>query len=151
MGGKIKVDLKGRRLFMESEATNVSAGVQSVMSHIIYLDDARSGVADEKMAQPLLLLQTEIGISYQQCWSVQGSKKPKPRGPRENPFARAKPVGGGPFSAPTTHHGQHFVASTKKYHLTMSAFKHVELFVDEQGKLIGLRLVDTQHDTTASV
>jgi hypothetical protein len=145
--GEIKVDLKGRRLFMQSEATNVSAGIQSVISHVIYLDDARN----EELAQPLLLLQTEIGISYQQCWSVKGEKKTKHVGPRVNPFTRARPIGGGPFSAPTTHHGQHFVARAKKYHLTLSAFKNAELFVDEQGRLIGLRLIDTQHSTTASV
>merc|ERR1712110_96425 len=112
---------------MQSEARNVSSGVPFVISHVIYLDDHFDGTQSE--AQPLLMLHTDVGFpDRQQCWSVRGDKQPKHTGPRLNPFMRAKHVGGGPFSAPTTRHGRHAVAQAEKYVVTMDAFKHVEMF-----------------------
>merc|ERR1712050_121707 len=132
---------------MGSEAKNISSGIPWVGTKMVYFDQHQH-MNDFKS---LLLVHTEID-TYQQCWSVLGTHRPKPAH-TPNPFLRAKHVGG-PYSAPLVHHGQHSVAKAEKYVLVMDYLKRVELFVEKIGgknRLVGMNHIDTRHDTSSSV
>merc|ERR1719183_1177103 len=66
--GDVRVDFKNRKLFMQSEARNLSSGIPEVTSQIVYLDDNTGGHAS--LAKPLLMLYTHITDYQTMCWSV---------------------------------------------------------------------------------
>merc|ERR1719436_692408 len=90
-GGELRVDLAKRRLYLRSEAKNVSAGIPQVESRVIFRGDRGRLYARTKMDSD----------DFEQCWSVRTVEAvPAPKGGvQPNPFARGRLAGKG-FSVP---------------------------------------------------
>merc|ERR1712176_1099475 len=78
--GELRVDLAKRRLFLRSEAKNVSAGIPQVESRVIFRGDRNRLYARTKMEEG----------NFEQCWSVRTAEAvPAPQGGAQpNPFSR---------------------------------------------------------------
>lgn len=131
------MDLAKRRLYLRSEATNVSAGIPRVESRVIFRGDRGRLYARTKMDDE----------GFEQCWSVRTVEAvPEPHGGvQPNPFSRGQLAGKG-FSVPGAA-GER----AEKYVFYLNQRKRVELFVDEQLKLAAMNLDDLNRDVSAGI
>jgi len=138
--GELRVDLAKRRLYLRSEAKNVSAGIPEVESRVIFRGD-----------RGRLYARTKIHTDgFEQCWSVRTVEAvPAPRGGSQpNPFMRGKYAGRG-FSVPGSTDKQ-----AHKYVFHLNQRKRVTLFVDEDEtlpSLVAMNLDDLGRDVTAGI
>jgi len=135
--GELRVDLSNRRLYLRSEATNVSAGIPRVESRVIFRGD-----------RGRLYARTKIDSEdFEQCWSVKTTEAiSQPQGGAQpNPFSHGKLAGKG-FSVPGAAGGR-----ADKYVFYLNQRKRVELFVDEQLALAGMKLDDLNRDVSAGI
>lgn len=135
--GELRVDLANRRLYLRSEAINVSAGIPRVESRVIFRGDRGRLYARTKMENE----------GMEQCWSVRTVEAvPPPHGGvQPNPFSRGQLAGKG-FSVPGAAGEQ-----AEKYVFYLNQRKRVELFVDEQLALAAMNLDDLNRDVSAGI
>jgi len=135
--GELRVDLAKRRLYLRSEAKNVSAGIPQVESRVIFRGDRGRLYARTKMDAE----------DFEQCWSVRTVEAvPAPiGGAQPNPFARGTLAGRG-FSLPGGE-GKH----AAKYSFYLNQKKRVELFVDDSNVLAAMNLDDLDRDLSAGI
>merc|ERR1740129_189853 len=131
--GEVRVDLEKRRLYMESEAKNISRGIPHVKSRIIFRGDRGRLYAHTKIED------------FEQCWSVRTSEAvPRPpAGTVINPFQAAQHVGDGYSSQDGT--------TSSKHALFLDAKKRVEDFVDETTALSAIKVDDLRQDVSVGV
>jgi len=135
--GEVRVDLARRRLFLRSEASDVSAGLPQVESRVIFRGDLER-----------LYARTRVPADgFDQCWSVRTVEAvPAPRGgSQSNPFARGRLVGKN-FSVPGA---PNKVAN--KYAFSLNPRKRAEIFVDSLSQLRAINLDDLHNDRTAGI
>jgi len=137
--GEMRVDLAKRRLYLRSEAANVSAGIPRVESRVIFRGDRGRLYARTKMDD----------FDFETCWSVGTVEAvPVPRGGMQpNPFRRAKLAGKG-FNVPAR---EGLTQLTDKYVFFLNQRKRVELFVDSEHSLAAMRLDDLSRDVSAGI
>lgn len=135
--GEVRVDLTSRKLFLQSRAVNVSAGVPEVESRVIFRGD-----------RGRLYAYTRIGKDFEQCWNVNtGEAVPSPTedGTQPNPFARAKATAES-FSVP----GRDGEPATKHvFYLTQT--KRVQLFVGSGYEMVAINMDDLQRDISTGI
>jgi len=135
--GELRVDLANRRLYLRSEATNVSAGIPRVESRVIFRGDRGRLYARTKMDDE----------GFEQCWSVRTVEAvPPPHGGvQPNPFSRGQLAGKG-FSVPGATDER-----AEKYVFYLNQRKRVELFVDDRLALAAMNLDDLNRDVSAGI
>jgi hypothetical protein len=133
--GNLYVDLKRRRLFLLSRATNVSAGVPQVESRVIFRGDRGRLYVRNKIESE----------HFEQCWSVNTADvlPSPPPGVHTNPFLQGN-HGREPLERPLDSH-------TYSVHY-LDHKKRVEIFVDEKTKtLAGINLDDLDRGVSAGI
>jgi len=130
--GELRVDLVGRRLYLRSEAHNLSSGLPLVESRVIYRGDRGRLYARTRIASQ----------DFEQCWTVRTAEfTPASDGevpPSPNPFVGGRLLGRG-FSAPGAGPQDE---PAEKYVLWLEQKKLVELFVRGKTTLAAIGFVD---------
>jgi len=135
--GEVRVDLARRRLFLRSEASDVSAGLPQVESRVIFRGDLER-----------LYARTRVPADgFDQCWSVRTVEAvPAPRGgSQSNPFARAELVAWN-MSVPGATN-----KIANKYAFSLSYNKRVEIFIDSLSQLTAIKVDHLHNDHTAGI
>jgi len=134
--GEVHVDLAQRRLFLRSVATNISVGIPSLETRILFRGD-----------RGRLYAHTKIGDDFEQCWSVSTAElfPAPPADAPANPFLRARADADG-FSVP----GRAGLPA-KKYVLYIDQAKRAQLFVGDDNELIAINLDDLERDASTGV
>jgi len=135
--GEVRVDLARRRMFLRSEARDISPGLPQVESRVIFRGDLGR-----------LYARTTVGADgFDQCWSVRTAEAvPPPRGGSQpNPFTRGRLVGQNLAVPGATN------KVANKYSFSLNERKRAEIYVDGSSELRAINVDDLHNDRTASV
>jgi len=135
--GEVKVDAFNRRLFMRSEAKNVSEGIPTIETKVIYRADQGRLWAMTTIPGPRPVTQ---------CWQISTAEAIPlpPRGVTQNPFLRAKHALSG-VSIPDSSE------LAQKYVLFLDQSKRVEFYIDDHRSLAYMKLDHLDRDVSAGI
>jgi len=131
--GELRVDLTKQRLYMRSQAENVSAGIRHVESRVIFRGDRGRLYARTKVDSE----------DFEQCWSVRTVEAvpPPDGGVLPNPFSRGKLAGR------SVHGGK----EAERYSFYLDPQKRVELTIDKQLGLTAMSLDDSSRRLSVGI
>lgn len=127
--GELRVDLVQQRLYLRSQAKNVSAGIKEVESRVLFRGDTGILYSRTKMQ------------GFSQCLAVNIDQVSLP-GATQNPFMTARQVGDGFQVASTT---------SQKYALDVADKSRLQMFVGKDNQLLALEFDDMKNAVSLGV